>query len=375
MYGGGAIRTASILEYLQQSFELDVVMFQEKGAAPPRLPGRVRRATTQWLPVHSKTTLARATRNLGRLARGVVPMCDRFDGHQRAMEEWLGGHRYDLAVLEHFWLVDYQELVRRHARRLVLDMHNVESILLERAAGTAVRGSAWALRRFAAICRERERALLPRFDALWVTSAADAESAAVRSAGVPVVVYPNALPQMAAPRVEKDNSIAFSGSWGYPPNQSGLRWFIRRVWPVLRARLPDLKLLLIGRDEEDAMAVAGAAKGVEFTGGVEDAVPWIARSQVAVAPLLTGSGTRLKILEAWAAQVPVVATTIAAEGLAARPGSDLLIEDSPDGFAQAILRLLQSPDTASRVARAGRLLFESTYSWPSAWERLARAGF
>ena len=376
MHGGGSIRTASILEYLAQNFDVDVVLFQEAGTSASDLPARLlRRVVTLPLPAHSKTASARAARNLGRLARGVVPLCDRFEGHQQALGRWLDGQNYDLAVLEHFWVAAYQPLIRRHARRVVLDLHNVESILLERSAHISVRPQSWALRRFASISRKKERSLLPAFDALWVTSAADAQTPAVRAAAVPIIVYPNALPPSAAPDVAKDFSLAFSGNWSYLPNQSGLHWFVKRVWPTLRARLPGLKLILIGRNAEDARPAVGNAEGIEFTGYVPDALPWIAKAKVAIAPLLAGSGTRLKILEAWAAQVPVVATSIAAEGLAAKPGRDLLIEDSPEGFAQAIVGLLQSPETALRVAKAGRRLFESNYSWPSAWERLAQAGF
>ncbi len=375
MHGGGAMRTASTLNYLNRNFQVDLALFQEEGAECPasHIPnGLSCRTTVLTLPRHSRSAPARALRNLNRLFRGVVPLCDRFHGRQSELSAWLDGQEYDLAVLEHFWLAPYESAIRRHARHVVLDLHNVESVLLSRTAAQS-RGASLALRRFASIAEEAERELLPRFDGLWVTS--DSDAAQVRTSGVPVTVYPNSLPAAPPPDVDKQDIIAFSANWAYPPNQSGLRWFLGRVWPGLRRRHPNLELLLIGRNPELIRPLLAIAEGVQCTGGVPEALPWIARARVAIAPLLAGSGTRLKIVEAWAAKAPVVATSIGAEGLTATAGTDLLIEDSPEGFAAAVSRLLESPEVANRIAEAGRSRFESSYSWPAAWETLARAGF
>lgn len=375
MYGGGAMRTASILQYLAAKFRLDAVLFHEEGEESPaaRIPqGLVNRVQVLMLPRHSRSYAARAARNLKRLAMGAVPLCDRFHGRQRQLAEWLSGHEYDLTVLEHFWLAPYQPTVRGHSRRVVLDLHNIESVLLERTSN-APGGASWALRRFAALARKAERAWLPQFDALWATS--DADAALVRGAGVPVTVYPNALPDTPLPVLEKHNKIAFSGNWAYSPNRSGLSWFLEYVWPKVRRSVPQVTLVLVGQNSREVQDLLVHAEGVECSGGVAEAIPWIAQARIAVAPLLAGSGTRLKIVEAWAAGVPVVATSVAAEGLDAVAGCHLLVEDSPEGFARAILHLLDSSDASQLIAGAGRRLFEASYSWPAAWEKLAAAGF
>jgi glycosyltransferase involved in cell wall biosynthesis len=105
-------------------------------------------------------------------------------------------------------------------------------------------------------------------------------------------------------------------------------------------------------------------------GPVEDAVAEIARSRIAIVPLLTGSGTRLKILEAWAAGLPVVSTTIGAEGLPARHEETILLADGAPAFADAVTRLLTCTDLRQALGSAGRLLLEKEFTWETAWRRL-----
>jgi glycosyltransferase involved in cell wall biosynthesis len=103
---------------------------------------------------------------------------------------------------------------------------------------------------------------------------------------------------------------------------------------------------------------------------VEDAVLELARAKVAVVPLLAGSGTRLKILEAWAAGVPVVSTSLGAEGLPVRHGDQLLLADGGVEFAEAVSRLLASKELRREVGRAGRLLLEKEFTWETVWKNL-----
>jgi glycosyltransferase involved in cell wall biosynthesis len=103
---------------------------------------------------------------------------------------------------------------------------------------------------------------------------------------------------------------------------------------------------------------------------VEDAIRELARAKVAVVPLLAGSGTRLKILEAWAAGLPVVSTTLGAEGLGARDDESLLLADGGPAFAEAVSRLLACPDLRQKLGMAGRLLLEQEFTWETAWKKL-----
>jgi glycosyltransferase involved in cell wall biosynthesis len=111
-------------------------------------------------------------------------------------------------------------------------------------------------------------------------------------------------------------------------------------------------------------------KRVEFTGAVEDALPELARAEVAVVPLVAGSGTRLKILEAWAAALPVVSTTLGAEGLPVCDGCNICLADSPRAFAESVSWLLGCTEERLALGQAGRSLLEKEFNWEAAWRNL-----
>jgi glycosyltransferase involved in cell wall biosynthesis len=139
---------------------------------------------------------------------------------------------------------------------------------------------------------------------------------------------------------------------------------------VLRARWPELRWKIVGRGSQTIQRLVFGDPRIEVTGPVDDAVPILAQAQIAVVPVLAGSGTRIKILEAWAAGTPVVSTTIGAEGLEYRDREHLLLADDPDSFVVAASSLLGSASDRSRIGTAGRQLYETRYTWPVAWKAL-----
>ena len=137
MRGGGALRSASLLEYLARRYDVDVIVFREPGATDPtRLfpPGTARRVHVLELPHHRKDPLSRAARNSGRLVRGVPPLVDRFGGFGEHIAALVRGESYQVAAIEHFWCAPYWEQVTPVSERTVLDLHNIESVLHERCA-------------------------------------------------------------------------------------------------------------------------------------------------------------------------------------------------------------------------------------------------
>jgi glycosyltransferase involved in cell wall biosynthesis len=358
------MRTACLLEYLARKYTLDVIAFREPGALHPRetFPRDIARTIyVVDLPFHAKTPMARAIRNLSRVARGAPPLVDRFDGFRLPIER-----SYDVAVIEHFWCAGYLGQIRPHARRVVLDLHNIESVLLDRCADAATMAPGWMFRRFAAACRRLESDLLPAFDVLLVTS--EIEHNRLNRA----VVLPNALPVTECPAVPKRDEIVFSGNMAYHPNAAAAHWFASKIWPIVRAANPELTWRLVGKNPE-ALRLPNDPR-IEITGAVDDSIIEIARAKAAVVPIRSGSGTRFKILEAWAAGTPVVSTGIGAEGLAAADRQHLLLEDRPDAFAEAVLSVVNDYALASRLAKAGRALYEQKYTWPVAWKILEEAG-
>jgi glycosyltransferase involved in cell wall biosynthesis len=314
--------------------------------------------------------LARALRNVSRIVRNRPPLLDRFSGFQDEIAKLLAGQHFDVAVIEHFWCAPYVAQLRPCSKLVILDLHNIESVWHQTLAASERPVRAFALRRFATASVALERKWLSQFDRLLVTSQEDLERVRSIVPDSSITIYPNALPYVNAPPREEENEIVFSGNLEYAPNISAVRFFRESVWPTLRSRWPDLRWKLIGRNPDAIRSVVAGDARIELTGFVENALTSLAQSRIAIAPLLAGSGTRVKILEAWAAGTAVVSTTLGAEGLECRDGEHLILADGPDNFANAVSRLLESPTDRARIGRAGRLLFEQNYTWPAAWTKL-----
>jgi glycosyltransferase involved in cell wall biosynthesis len=375
--GGGAMRSASLLNFLARQYTVDLIVFREPHADDPRQhipPGLARHLHVVDLPANSRHGLARAVRNAGRLARRVPPLMDRFAGFGERIAAATHGQHYELAVIEHFWCAPYWEQAAAVSDATLLNLHNIESILHERCAGDETGPQALAHRAFQTACRLLEEKWLPRFTYLLAASAEDSRRLRNISQASNVLIYPNSIPfvnlPFAQPHARKEHMIVFSGNLEYHPNISAVRYFHREIWPVLRLRWPGLIWRLVGKNPHAVAEIVDGDSRIELSGAVSDAIPELARAKVAIVPLRAGSGTRLKIIEAWAAGVPVVSTSLGAEGLAARDGEHLLLADGARGFEQAVSSLLASPALADRIGRAGRYLYECEFTWESAWKRL-----
>jgi polysaccharide biosynthesis protein PslH len=344
--GGGGLRSASLLEYLRTKYDVTVASFT--------------------LPHHSKSFPARAWRNGWRLLRGVPPLIDRFAGFEDQLAPALKDRRYRVAVLEHFWCAPYAAAIRPHCDVLVLDLHNVESELAATHRRATSGAEALLHRRFADAYKKLEREWLPKFDLVLTTSEEDRRRIEHPNA----VVYPNALPVIEIPPVAEENCIVFSGNLEYHPNIEAVRWFASAIWTKLRERNDALTWNLVGRNPEAIAGIVRDDPRIRVIGPVEDAIAAIAAARAVVVPLRSGSGTRFKILEAWAAQRAVVSTSIGAEGLGARDGEQLSIADDPARFATAVQELLDDPARGRALAISGRELYLERYTWPAAWERL-----
>jgi glycosyltransferase involved in cell wall biosynthesis len=371
--GGGALRTASLLQYLAQTHNVDLIVFRQPGAPDPRTavpPGVARQISVVDLPPNRRTPAAKAVRTAGRLARAVPPLIDRFAGFHRQIAQAVAGHHYDIGLIEHFWCAPYHHAIAGVCERTVLDLHNIESMLHARCAAVERNPAALAHRVFAQRSLRLEREWLPRFSEVLATSDADAAAAREIAPAACVRVYPNAIPFRPRPPRIEDDAIVFSGNMEYHPNISAVRFFRRDVWPRLREQWPSLVWRLVGKNPSAVHRYTVGDPRIHVIGEVDDAVAELARAKIAVVPVLAGSGTRLKILEAWAAAAPVVSTSMGAEGLPVRDGEHLLIADGPAPFAAAVSRLLACTDSRLALGLAGRLLMEQEFTWDAAWRCL-----
>jgi glycosyltransferase involved in cell wall biosynthesis len=373
LIGGGALRSASLLNYLARSYSVDLILFRESGAPDPaaHIPrGLVDRVTLIDLPRHRRSGAGRSLRNAVRLVRRVPPLIDRFAGFEQEVVRAMENRHYAVGVVEHFWCAPYGEQISATCDRTVLDLFDIESILHERCAQVESGHVAFAHRVFAQASARLERQWFPRFSQILTTSDADAKQVLTLAPEAHVIVYPNAILLPPLPTVDKEDAIVFSGNLEYHPNISAVRFFRQEVWPHLRERWPGLVWRLVGKNPQGVAEWTAGDPRIELSGPVEDAVTELAKCKVAVVPVLAGSGTRLKILEAWAAGLPVVSTRLGAEGLPVQDGQQILLADGALKFTEAVTRLLENEPLRASLGAAGRRLLEEQFTWEKAWENL-----
>ncbi len=370
LHGGGAYRTASLLHYFAKSAQVDLILISDSGSPAPVPPGLVRSQQPIALPRHSRHAAARYWRNARRALRGVPPLVDRLAGLEDRISAAIGNRKYDVAVVEHFWCAQYAGLLAKAAARTVLDLHNIESMLHERCAAVSSGLVRFGHRRFARAARRMEAELLPRYSAILTASDADAAAARRIAPGSRVAVYPNALPAAPFPEIAAQPRVVFSGNFEYHPNIDAVGYLMTDIWPELHRRHPELELWLVGKGDRFIRHLLPAGRNIFTTGPVDDALREIGAAQVVIAPLRAGSGTRIKILEAWAMRKPVVATPMAAEGLEARDGENAVLAGDAASFVKGVGRLLADAGERRRIGEAGRRTFESLYSWDAAWRKL-----
>ncbi|HKV42055.1 MAG TPA: glycosyltransferase [Blastocatellia bacterium] len=323
---------------------------------------------------------------------------------RRTLSRLLDENDFDAVHVQGIHLIAYLPLIRaaRSNPVAVCDWHNIESELMRRhseyAAGVARRVYAKATARRLA---ELERAAFGCFDAHVFVSERDRLQLAPVSGkpmfvvqnGVEAARYSDAEIEMAhqrfspraSSRARGDQSeisnppagdtarrrVVFVGSMDYHANEDGAVFFANQVWPVLLARYPALTLTLVGRNPTTAVRKLASLPGVELTGTIDDVRPYYREAALAVVPLRVGGGSRLKILESMACGVPVVSTTVGAEGLEVEPGENILIADTSETFNCAIGRLMSDANLWSRLSIGGRRLVHQKYEWSRLGESFA----
>jgi glycosyltransferase involved in cell wall biosynthesis len=291
---------------------------------------------------------------------------------KRVRELALSG-QYDLIVCDGLAAASaFEGWKQENHAPTVLFQHNVEALIWERLA-TVQRHLSMRLF-FQILARRmshREPELCRIFDGVITISEEDASyhrdsyglgnvlgcvpaGANVDARGVPESV----LTPPAGP------CLAFLGSMDWLPNQDAVTWFIDEIFPKVRRTVPDVKLVVIGRNPPASLLqLTGDDRSIQFTGTVEDVVLPLRECTLMVVPLRAGSGTRIKILESMAAGVPVVSTTVGVEGLPLRSNEDLLVADDVPGITNAILRLLNDNALRQALAENGMQRVVCDFSW------------
>jgi len=313
---------------------------------------------------------------------------DRIPGMARVLRSVVSGSQsFDAIHADQLWMAPYALFARdcageRQQKPLtVLDQHNA----VFNIPGRLAESEGNFLRRRLLVQESKklaryERKICGQFDrVVWVTHEdrqalfANGENPAGFPAGSPVI--PIALDISArepfTDHTEK-HRVTFMGGLHWPPNMQGMHWFRNEVWPQVKNRIPGAVLTIIGRDSERARGNGGDSS-IEAAGYVADPKTYLSETAVFIVPLFAGGGMRVKILDAWSWGLPVVSTSIGAEGIQTDQRENLYLADDPDSFASAVVEVLSDPQTASTLARGGRRTAEELYDWRKtyrAWDQI-----
>jgi glycosyltransferase involved in cell wall biosynthesis len=248
--------------------------------------------------------------------------------------------------------------------------HNVETIIWRRYAENAkgpvrrafFRTQARRLLEFERVaCRRATHVIaVSEPDAAWLREICGIANVSPVPTGVDADFF--ARPSAPIPAIP--SGLLFAGSMDWMPNVEGVMWFVREILPLIRRRLPDCSLTIAGRRPSASIRqLAVTDPGICVTGTVEDMRPYLWAAGVAFVPIRIGSGTRLKIYEAMAAETPVVSTTIGAEGLNVSSPENIRLADTPKAFAEACVELLTDPARRAQQATAALQLVRERHSW------------
>ena len=294
----------------------------------------------------------------------------------------LADHGFDAIHADQLWMAPYALWAGRHARgaspQLTLDQHNAVYLIPQRLAQEEANPVKRMLMQLEACKLARyESAICRQFDhVMWVTAedyqaVGELDPAAAtplpKTGVIPICVDPAAEPPIQ--RQPQARRVTFIGGLHYPPNAQGVCWFAQQVFPQVLAAAPDAILTVIGKQPPALLKRLGLpVQNLALPGFVTDVRPYLAESAAFVVPLHAGGGMRVKILDAWRWGVPLVSTTVGAEGIHLQPGQNILLADTPAAFAQATVRLLQQPDVGAQMASAGRQWVTDQYNWHTRYE-------
>ncbi len=365
---GGQIRTLEILRHLSRTHEIHYVAIEDPKhpEAPQQAAEYCARAYPFRHAIPGRRSLAFARQLVGNCFSEMPLAVSRF--HSPELGEFLAGlirtERFDRAVVDHLAPTSYFPDLPHS----LFFQHNVETMIWRRHVEHApdpVRRAFFRMQADRMFEYERRACLaaghivaVSAVDAGMMRSLFGVERISEIPTGVNIEYF---TPPPAAPPVA---DLVFVGSMDWLPNIDGVTWFARDVLPLIRKRRPECSVAIVGRMPPPKIAaLAEQLPNVIVTGTVPDVRPHLWGAAVSIVPLRIGGGTRLKIYEAMAAGVPVVSTTVGAEGLHVEPPNDIRMGDTAEEFADQCIELLANPAERAALASRAREMVTTSFSW------------
>lgn len=297
------------------------------------------------------------------------------------VRQLVGSKRFDAIHVDQLWMAQYALAAIQNTApppKLILDQHNAVHLIPKRLADSETHPLKRSLMaREARLLTTYESEICHRFDhVVWVTEEDRRAVVALSkpntngqmpSTVIPICADPTKIKPVA--RTTNKPRITFLGGLHWPPNAQGIIWFAKDVFPQVRAEIPEAVLTVIGKDPP----VGLDEEGIEVTGYAADLMPYLTDTAVFIVPLHAGGGMRVKILDAWSWKLPIVSTSIGAEGMDVEHMKNILIADTAQTFAEAIVSILKDTTLAQQLGQNGRQTILEKYNWRtvySAWDEV-----
>jgi polysaccharide biosynthesis protein PslH len=379
---GARVRQYYVLRHLARAHEVTLVSFVRSDDKPEH----VAHLKTICHAVHT-VPMARSRWRDGRAAaKGlltglpIVIARDEIGPMQQTLAHLLASEPFEIVHADQVSMSMYG-LLGKEARH-VLDLHNAMYLVTERLAAhetnplkrRVFQREARALARYEAeLCAkydqvtfvtDEDRKLIEQQVVRWHVRVPDR-----RFTTIPICIDPSDKPPITP--AAQPQRITALGVMFWPPNAEGVLWFAQEIWPLIRARQPQLTFTVVGKNPPDYLTQLHGINGIEVLGFVPEVESILAETAVFVVPLRAGGGMRVKILDTWSWGLPIVSTSIGAEGIAIHDGENILIADTPEAFGTAVLRAANEPDLNQQLRCNGRRWVEEKYDWKTiyrAWD-------
>jgi glycosyltransferase involved in cell wall biosynthesis len=374
---GGRIKTLSILEYLRPHHELTVFCFRRQ---------ELSEAEARWIEEFGQVTttplrLPRSPLNLVRSYLSGLPLSiwrNRSATMRTAVEDALSASVFDCVFIDHWLMAQY--LPKNFAGLKLLHEHNAEYVMWQRQTElerNPMRRAVVSLE--AGRVRRYEAGILTQFDITFAVSKADREALIAlgaepsRTLLLPNLPDPGLLARDALEFMNVGPVILYFGTLSWQPNIEGLEYFIRSVLPLIRRAVPEARLLISGKGAPARLVRLAESEGVAYLGPAADSEVLYQQARVFIETTRSGGGTKIKLLNALARGLPVVATPEALGGLEVSPGDHLLAGGDAAELADAVVRLLNDADLCHRLSESGRTLIRTRYTADKAYSALDEA--
>lgn len=379
---GGKLRTWHLMRHLARRHQITFVAYAEPDTPDANRIGMSEVCETLITIPHRqprKGTLGFAVRAATHITRRLPYAVGAYRSpeYQRRVVDLLGSGRFDLVVCD--FLPPVANLPEALPCPSVLFTHNVEAEIWRRHAETARQPVRRQLLRVQWQRMLRfERSAVRRFDLVLAVS--DTDRRTLTELYGPLRQRVHVVPTGVdtgyfdpAARLERSHHVVFTGSMDWLPNQDAMLFFVREILPLIRRTEPSVTLSIVGRGPTPAVVQLGDEYGVQVTGTVDDVRSHMAEAAVYIVPLRIGGGTRLKIFEAMSMGKAVVSTTVGAEGLPLEPGTHVLVGDTTEAFADAVVRLVRDPGLRATLGAAAHRLVAERYDWSAVAGSLEQA--